>query len=129
MVDKTSVYQAIKKSSFPETVTGRFDSSKPNQSNSPESDAQNEVDELSRQLTANHLKLNHVDPLRPKTGVELKPGRKYLLVVDVRNQTLEYIEKLAAAAPKYEEEFRARGLEVIFLATQWPMQVYELEGK
>jgi len=106
-------------------TTGRFSGAHPNLSNTPQSD---EVGKLAQQLVDEHRKLHHVDPLKPKTGVEMTPGKKYLLLVDVRNQPLEYITKLAEAAPQYEAEFRARGLDVTFLATQWPVQVYELEA-
>jgi hypothetical protein len=107
------------------TTSGRFDSSKPNQGNAPK----REIEELARQLIENHQTLHKLDPMRPKVGVEMTPGRKYLLIVDVRQVETAIIEKLSAAAPMYEAEFKARGLDVTFLATQWPIAVYELEGK
>ncbi len=90
------------------TLNGRIDSSKSSESNKP--------------------KAEYVHPLRPKTGIEMTPGKKYLLIVDVSKCDQATIKSLGEASLLYESEFRQRGLDVTFLATMWPMSVYELEG-
>ena len=90
------------------TLNGGLDSSKSNESSKP--------------------KAEYVHTLQPKTGIEMTPGKKYLLIVDVSKCDQATIKALGEASLLYESEFRQRGLDVTFLATMWPMSVYELEG-
>jgi hypothetical protein len=64
--------------------------------------------------------------LNPKVGVEMVEGKKYLLVVDVSHVSPEDLDKFSHAAPLYEAAFKARGIDVTFLATPWVTKIYEL---
>jgi hypothetical protein len=95
--------------------TGRFDSSKPNQGNTPQSD------------TGNRL-LNKILPTPPKAATEIVPGKKYLLVIKPGRITQEAHEQLCNSAPVFEEYFKARGIDMTFLVSEFDTtELYELE--
>jgi hypothetical protein len=89
------------------SITGRFDSSKPNNSNTPK-------------------ELREVNPMQAKEATEIVPGKKYLMVIKPGKLTRDAHLRLVNSAPVFEECFKARGIDMTFMVSEFETELYEL---
>lgn len=68
-------------------------------------------------------------PLEPKHGIEVVPGKKYLVVIKTKNAPRAEVEVLCNSAPILQEYFLQRGIDLTFMVADQELEVYELDAK